>query len=170
MRQLGTGQIGADFVCVDNAFLDFVQHFDCLLHLLTISERTGHRVVDHHQCGGSHQHLGASHRNDRCSGCRNAIDLDGDIALVVHKHGINLTCSHTVTAGRIDPHGNVTAAGYQFFLEHPGRYIIVKPTFLCDGAVQFKHPFFGLAFVRQVFPRPELLRLGLHWILFPPFL
>ena len=84
------------------------------------------------------------------------------------KHGVNLTCGNAITTGRVDPNRNITAAGIQFVFEHPGCDVIVEPTFLGNGAVQFKDSLFGLTVFRQVFPRPELLRLSLHW--FPPFL
>ena len=166
MGQLGTGQARADFIGIDNAFFDFVQHINCLLHILMVAKGYGGRIMDHHEGCGSHQHPGTGHGNDRRCGCRQTVNLHGDLALVIHEHGINLTCGHAIPAGGIDPDGDVTGTGIQFIPEHFGGYIIIEPGFLGNGAVEFKDPLGCFFAVCLVFPRPELLVL--HW--FPPFL
>ena len=96
--------------------------------------------------------------NDRCCGCGDAVNLDGDIAGVIHQHIVDLGCGHAVTAGAVDPNGNITGTGHQFLFEKLGCDVIVKPTFLCDGAVQMQRPLCRsrLRF-RLVLPVPELL-------------
>ena len=121
--------------------------------------------MDHHKGGGSHQHFGTGHGDHGGCGCRQAVDFYGDLALVIHEHGINLTCGNAIPAGRVDPDGDVAGTSIQFVPEHPGSHIVIEPGFLGNGAVEFKDPL-GCFAVCLVFPRPELLVL--HW--FPPFL
>ena len=166
MGQLGAGQTCADFIGVDNAFLHLVQHIDCLLHILVVAKGHGGGVVDHHKGGGSHQHLSTGHGDHGGCGCRQAVDFYGDLALVIHEHGINLACGHAIPARGIDPDGDVAGSCVQFIPEHPGGHIVIEPGFLGNGAVEFKDSFACVLAVCLVFPRPELLVL--HW--FPPFL
>ena len=100
-----------------------------------------------------YQYLRACHSDDGRCGCRNAIDFHGHITLVVHEHIVDLRCSHAVAAGRVDPHGNISAAGHELVLEKLRGDIIVKPAFLGDGPVQEQRPFRHLRFV---LPIPEL--------------
>ena len=165
MGQLGAGQTRADFIGIDNAFLHLVQHINGLLHILIVAKGHGSGVVDHHECGGSHQHRGTGHGDHGGCGCRQPIDFHRDLALVIHEHGINLACGNTVSTGGIDPDGDVPGTGIQFIPEHLGGHIVIEPGFLGDGAVEFKDPL-GCFAVCLIFPRPELLVL--HWV--PPFL
>ena len=169
VAELGTGQPGLDFIGIDNAFLNFGEHSDCLLHLLTVTDGNCQRIMDHHQCRGRHENLGTCHGNDGCGRSGNAVDFHSHIALVVHEHIVDLCRCHAVAAGRVDPHGNVAAAAVQFILEKLRRYIIVKPAFFGDGPVQKQRPLLNL-FLRLLIghrlglPIPEFL----HRI-FPPF-
>ena len=135
VRELGTGQAGLDFVGVNDAFLDFGEHFDCLLHLLAVTDSDRQGVVDHHECRGRHEHLRARHRNDGCGRGGNAVDLDCNVAVVIHQHIVDLGRCHAVATGRVDPDGNVPGAGHQLILEKLRRDIIVKPALLSDRAV-----------------------------------
>ena len=117
--------------------------------------------MDHKHGHGRYQNLRACHSDDgRCRG-GNAVDLDRDIAVVVHQHIVDLSRRHAVAAGAVDPHGDVTAAAVQFILEKLRRDIIVKPAFFCDGSVQKQRPFRCL---RLVLPIPKFLHR-----FFPPF-
>ena len=169
VTELGTGQPGLDFIGIDNAFLDFGEHIDCPLHLLTVTDGNRQRIMDHHQCRGRHENLGTRHGNDGCGRSSNAIDFYGHIALVVHEHIVDLCRRHTIAAGRVDPHGNVTVATVQFILEKLRRDIIVKPAFFGDGPVQEQRSLRNLLLCllighRSGLPIPEFL----HRI-FPPF-
>ena len=135
VTELGTGQSGLDFIGIDNAFLDFGEHIDCLLHLLTVTDGNRQRIMDHHQCRGRHEDLGTRHGNDGCCRSGNAVDFHGHIALVVHEHIVDLCGCHAVTTGRVDPDGDIPGAGHQLILEKLRRDIIVKPTLLSDRAV-----------------------------------
>ena len=166
MRKFGAGQIGFDFVSVDNALLHFVQHFDGFLHIGGVAVCHGNGIVNHHQGSRCHQNLRACHCNYGSGTGGNAVYFDCYIPAVIHEHGINLTCGNTVTARRIQPYGNGTGACKQFIPEHLRRDIVVKPGFFCNGAVQFKGPFrFG---VGLVLPRPELFVF--HRLFLPPLL
>ena len=163
--QLGAGKAGLDLIGIHDALLDLVQHFYGFFHICLIPIGHRHGIVDHHQSGRGHQHPGTGHRNDRCSGCRNAIDLDGHIVLVIHQHGINLACRNAVTARGIEPHSHGAFACKQLIVKHLRRDIIVKPRSFCDGAVEFKNSL--RPFVCLVLPFPEPF-LCLHRN--PPFL
>ena len=90
--------------------------------------------------------------------------FDSNITLVVHKHGVDLACCDAVTTRAVDPNGYGAVSAKQFSLEHPRSDIVVKPTVLGNGAVQFKNSFGGWIGVRLILPFPKLL----HWC-FPPF-
>ena len=135
VTELGTGQTGLDLVGVDDAFLDFGEHIDCLLHLLAVTDSDRQGVVDHHERRGRHEHLRTRHRNDGCGRGGNAVDLDCDVTVVVHQHIVDLGGCHTVAAGRVDPDSDIPGAGHQLILEKLGRDIIVKPALLSDRAV-----------------------------------
>ena len=171
MRKLRTAHVGFNLVGIDNAFLDLSQHGDGLLHFGIVSKCHGHRIMDHQKRSRCHQHRSSCHRNDGCSRCCNAINFDSHIALVIHKHGINLTCSHTVTSRTVQPDGHRSFASEKFITEHLRRDIIVKPTILCDSSVKLKNALgflFGLPGFRcQIRPLPELSVLHRS---FPPFL
>ena len=62
------------------------------------------------------------------------VDLDRDVALVIHQHVVDLCCGHAVTARRVDPDRNVTGACVQLVAEQLRGDVIVKPAFLRDGA------------------------------------
>ena len=91
--------------------------------------------MDHHERRGRHEHLRTSHSDDGCSRGGNAVDLDCDVAVVVHQHIVDLGGCHAVTTGRVDPDGDIPGAGHQLILEKLRRDIIVKPAFLSDRAV-----------------------------------
>lgn len=88
-----------------------------------------------------------------------------NMTLVVHKHIVYLCRRNAVATGTVDPNGNVTAAGFKLLAEQLRRDIIVKPTFLCDRAVEVQNSHgrsrLGLGVIR---PIPKLL----HRV-FPPF-
>ena len=133
--QLGTGKAGLDLVGVENAFLDLIQHFDGFFHIGVIPIGRGHRIVNHHQCSGSHQHLCSGHRNDGGGRCRDAIDFDRHIALIIHQHGVDLAGGNAVTAGRIEPDRYRAFAREQLIVEHLRCDIVIKPRGFRDGAV-----------------------------------
>ena len=135
VADLGTGQAGLDLVGIDDAFLDFGEHIDCLLHLLAVTDSNRQGVVDHHERRGRHEHLCTSHRNDGCGRGGNAVDLDRDVTVVVHQHIVDLGGCHAVPTGRVDPDGDIPGAGHQLILEKLRRDIIVKPALLSDRAV-----------------------------------
>ena len=118
---------------------------------------------------GRYQHLRARHSDDgRCRG-GNAVDFHSHIALVIHEHIVDLSRCHAVSAGTIDPYGDVSAAGHELVLEKLRGDIIVKPAFLGDGPVQEQGSFLYLFLrlrvrFRLVLPIPELLHRFL-----PPF-
>ena len=130
------------------------------VNLRQVHHRHGHGIVDHHGYR-RHQYTGTSHSDHACRRRRNAIDLDSDIALVVHQHIVDLCRCHAVAAGTVDPDGNVARACHQFFFEKLRRDIIIKPAFLGDGAVQEQRSLHCFRLVlliphRPVFPLPEL--------------
>ena len=55
---------------------------------------------------------------------------------IFHEHIVNLRRSNAVPAGRVYPDGYISAAGQQFLLEKLRCDVIVKPTFICDSAVE----------------------------------
>ena len=134
VTEFGTGQAGLDLIGIDDAFLDFGEHINCLLHLLAVTDSDRQGVVDHHERRGRHEHLRTRHRNDGCGRGGNAVDLDRDVAVVVHQHIVDLGGCHAVTTGRVDPDGDIPGAGHQLFLEKLRRDIIVKPALLSDRA------------------------------------
>ena len=135
VREFGAGQTGLDLISIDDAFLDFGEHIDGFLHLLAVTDSDRQGVVDHHKRRRRHEHLCTSHRNDGCGRGGNAVDLDSDVAVVVHQHIVDLGGCHAVTTGRVDPDGDIPGAGHQLILEKLGRDIIVKPALLSDRAV-----------------------------------
>ncbi len=115
--------------------LTFGEHIDCLLHLLAVTDSDRQGVVDHHERRGRHEHLRTCHRNDGCGRGGNTVDLDCDVAVVVHEHIVDLGGCHAVTTGRVDPDGDIPGAGHQLILEKLRRDFIVKPALLSDRAV-----------------------------------
>ena len=125
--------------------------------------------MNHKHGHRGHQHLRACHSDDGRCGCGNTVNFHGHITLVVHEHIVDLRCSHAVAAGRVDPHGNVTAAAVQFILEKLRRDVIVKPAFLGDGPVQKQGSFLCLFLRLRVRHRSALpIPKFLHRF-FPPF-
>lgn len=93
-----------------------------------------------------------------------AVNLNGHAASVIHEHIVDLSRSHTVAAGAVDPDCDIAAPGIQFLPEQLGRDIIVKPAFLGDGSVQRENPLFRFR-LRWSLIRPVPKFLHLH---FPP--
>jgi len=93
--------IGLDLVGVDDGFLDLVQHGDGFLHFVRVTDGDGQWIVHHHQCGGSHEDFSASHSDDTCRRSGDAVNFDRDVVRIIHQHGVDLTCSDAVSAGRI---------------------------------------------------------------------
>ena len=89
---------------------------------------------------GGHENLVAGHCDDRRGRGGDTVNLDRDVALVIHQHIVDLGSGYAVTAGAVDPHGDVPGACQEFLLEQLGCDIIIKPTFLCDGAVEKQSP------------------------------
>ena len=140
-------------------------YFNGFLHFRRVTESNGHRVMDHHHGNRGHQNLGTSHCDNGCCGGSDAVNLDRDAALVVHQHIVDLGCRHAVTAGAVDPDRDVAGACHQFILEKLWGDVIVKPTFLGDGAVQEQSPLRRSCLrLCLVLPLPELLHR-----FFPPF-
>ena len=133
--QLCSGHSGFQLISIDDGILHAFQHVNGSLHFPGIPKCNGHRIVDHHRGYRRHQHPVTGHGNDRSCGCRNAVNLDCDLALILTEHVINLGSRHTVSTGRIDPDCNVSTSIHQFFLEHLRCDVIIKPAILCDGAV-----------------------------------
>ena len=153
-----------------DAFFYFVQHLNSLLHVRMITESDSHGIVDHHERRRGHQDLRTGHGDNGSSRCSNTVDLDRNVAFVVHEHGIDLAGSNTVTTGAVDPDDDVAVSGKELLPEHGGSNLVIKPAFLGDRAVELKYPFFGYFAVRLILPCPKLPRLGLHQDCFPPLL
>ena len=147
-----------DSIGIDDAFLNFGEHINGLLHFGGVADRNGQRVMDHHQSSGRHQDFGASHGNHGSSGGCDAVDLDGHIAGVIHKHVVNLSSGNTVTTGAVNPNNNVTLSGFQLRPECLGGDIVIEPTLVGDRTAQMQDANF--AFLSKV---PKLIHL---W--FPP--
>ena len=170
MGELGAGQAGLDFVCVQNRILHAAQHVNGFLHLRRIAIGNGHWIVNHQHRNRRYQHFGTGHCDDGCRRRCDAINLDGHIALVVHQHVVNLRCCNAVAAGRVNPNGNVTGAGVQLVFENLWSDVIVKPAFLGDCSVEeqrsLRHCLLSLLIGHRLgLPVPELLHSA-----FPPFL
>ena len=162
MGKFGTGQSRLDLIGVDDALLYFREHTDRLFHLSGIAKGNRGRIVDHHHGNRGDQYPCPGHSNHTGGRSRNAVNLYGHVSGIVHEHVVDLGSCHTVSARRIDPYGDIPAAGTQFFLKDLRRDIIVKPAFLCDGAVEEQRPLLYrllclLIQNRLVLPLPELL-------------
>ena len=88
-------------VGIDDALLDFGQHFNGFFHVLGIAHRNGAGVVDHQHGNRAHLDGITGHCHNGCSRCRNRIDFDRDAALVVLKHGIDLGSGEHIPARRV---------------------------------------------------------------------
>ena len=66
---------------------------------------------------------------------RDAINLYSDIAGILYHHVVNLGCGHRSPPRRVNPNGDVSVSGKQLISKELRCDIIVKPAFLCDGAV-----------------------------------
>ena len=162
MTELCPGQPSLDFVGIDDGILHAAQHLNGLLHFGGIAVGNGHGIVDHEHGYRGHQHLGTGHGDNRCSGGRNTVDLDGYIAGIIHQHIVDLGRSHTVATGAVDPNGDITGTSQQFLFEQLGCDIIIKPAFLGDGTVEVQCPNCRFRLRRRlVLPLPELLHRGL---------
>nr|DAZ85297.1 MAG TPA: hypothetical protein [Caudoviricetes sp.] len=64
MGELGAGQAGLDFVCVQNRIFHAGQHINGFLHLRRIAIGNGHRVVNHQHRNRRYQNFGTSHCDD----------------------------------------------------------------------------------------------------------
>ncbi|MPM86716.1 hypothetical protein SDC9_133807 [bioreactor metagenome] len=115
----------------------------------------GHGVVDHHQGGGGHQHPGARHRDDRGRACCDAVDLDGDVARVVHQHRVDAAGCDAVATRRVEPDDHLPGSCKQLALELLGCDIVIEPALLGYRARQLKDPGPRPVFA-LVFPLPEL--------------
>ena len=109
---------------VDDALLDFGQHLDGLFHVLGIAHCNRAGVMDHQHGNRTHLNSITGHCHNRCSRCRNCIDLDRDAALVVLKHGIDLGSGEHISARTVDPDGHIPLAGFQLIPKHPRRDLI----------------------------------------------
>ena len=123
-------------VGIDNALLDLGQHLDGFLHVLSIAHRYRAGVMDHQHGNGTHLDNVTGHCHNGCSRCRNRIDLDRDAALVILKHGIDLSSGEHISARRVDPDGHIPLTGFQLIPEHLWRDLIAPERFLIDGAFQ----------------------------------
>ena len=135
MGKFGTGQSRLDLIGVDDALLYFREHTNCLFHLSSIAKGNRGRIVDHHHGNRGDQHPCPGHSDHARRRSRNAINLYGHVSGIVHQHVIDLGRCHAVPAWRVDPHRDIPAAGTQFFFKDLRRDVIIKPAFLCDGAV-----------------------------------
>ena len=120
----GVAEAALRCVGIDDAFLDLGQHLDGLFHVLGVAHRNGAGVMDHQHGNRTHLDSVTGHRHNGCSRCRNRIDLDRDTALVVLKHGIDLSSGEHIAARRVDPDGHIPLAGFQLIPEHLRRYFI----------------------------------------------
>ena len=105
-----SGKPGLDLVGVHDGFLDFIQHVDGLLHLLSITDSDGRRVVDHHHGHRAHADLGTGHSDDGCRRSSKSVDLDRYVMRVIHQHVVNLRSSKNITARTVDPEGDVSVS------------------------------------------------------------
>ena len=120
----GVAESALRCVGIDDALLDFSQHLDGLFHILGIAHCNGAGVMDHQHGNGTHLNSITGHRHNGCSRCRNRIDLDRDAALVVLKHGIDLSSGEHIAARRVDPDGHIPHTGFQLIPEHLRRDFI----------------------------------------------
>ena len=126
-HEVGNTGVAESALCsvgIDDALLDFVQHLDGLLHVFGIAHRNGAGVMDHQHGNRTHLNSITGHCHNRCSRCRNCIDLDRDAALVVLKHGIDLGSGEHISARTVDPDGHIPLAGFQLIPKHLRRDLI----------------------------------------------
>ena len=91
--------------------------------------------------------------------------FDDEVTPQLFKEELMSGSGNAVTAGTVNPHGDVPGACQEFFLEQLGCDVIIKPTFLCDGAVEKQNPLRRSRLrLCLVLPLPELLHR-----FFPPF-
>ena len=121
--------------------------------------------MDHKHTNGGHKDFCTCHSDNGSSRSRDAVNLDRDRTFVIHQHIVDLSRRNAITAGAVNPNGDVSAAGLKLFSEKLWCDVIVKPTFLCDGAVEVQSSHcrscLRLLLIR---PIPKLL----HRV-FPPF-
>ena len=64
--------------------------------------------MDHHHGNRRYTYRITCHCDNRCSGCRNAVNLNGDFAGVFFQHIVDLICRKAITAQGIDPNNDIT--------------------------------------------------------------
>ncbi|OPZ19932.1 MAG: hypothetical protein BWZ04_02183 [Firmicutes bacterium ADurb.BinA205] len=92
-------QNGNGTVDIEDALLHLVQKLDGFLHRFLIAESDRRGIVDHQHTRRSDQGFVASHCNNGSSTCRNAVDLDCDLALMIAEHCVDLRCRKYISAG-----------------------------------------------------------------------
>ena len=111
-------------VGIDDAFLDFGQHFNGLFHVLGVAHCNSAGVMDHQHGNRTHLDSITGHCHNGCCRSCNCIDLDRDATLVVLKHGIDLGSGEHIAARRVDPDGHIPLTGFQLIPEHLRRDLI----------------------------------------------
>jgi hypothetical protein len=127
------------------------------LHFLLVADSHGRRIVDHQHCDRRHADLGTGHCDDRSGRSGKPVDLDRDIAPVIHEQVVDLRRREAVAARRVDPERDVAAPGVQFVFEHLRGDFIAVPGLVADLAVQVERAL-AAEFVSAVVldPVPEL--------------
>ena len=126
-HEVGNTGVAESALCsigIDDALLDFGQHLNGFLHVLGVAHRNRAGVMDHQHGNRTHLNSITGHCHNRCSRCRNCIDLDRDAALVVLKHGIDLGSGEHISARTVDPDGHIPFAGFQLIPKHLRRDLI----------------------------------------------
>ena len=126
-HEVGNAGVAESALCsigIDDALLDFGQHLNGFLHVLGVAHRNRAGVMDHQHGNRTHLNSITGHCHNRCSRCRNCIDLDRDAALVVPKHGIDLGSGEHISARTVDPDGHIPFAGFQLIPKHLRRDLI----------------------------------------------
>ena len=126
-HEVGNTSVAESALCsigIDDALLDFGQHLNGFLHVLGVAHRNRAGVMDHQHGNRTHLNSITGHCHNRCSRCRNCIDLDRDAALVVLTHGIDLGSGEHISARTVDPDGHIPLAGFQLIPKHLRRDLI----------------------------------------------
>src|SRR5699024_9416181 len=118
------------------------------------------------------QYLRSCHGNHTCRRRRDPINLHRDVPPIIHQHVVDLRRGHTVPAGAVDPHCDITVSRHQFFLKKSRRDFIVIPALFRNRPVQEQHPFNPLLTGILIpdfpaFPVPKLLHRISSSSLFP---
>jgi hypothetical protein len=64
------------------------------------------------------------------------VNLDCDVALVVHEHVVDLRSSKNITARTVDPEGDVPVSCIQFIFKKLGCYFIAVPRLIGNFSVE----------------------------------